>query len=297
MQKTVQEQIARLHSPDDPRALDYAHQRGLTDKTIQAARLGYAVQGGIPRLIIPSVHHGQYVAIYRRDLRPDCPKAERWKDAPGGTKRELYLADCLKRKLTTILTEAPLDALSVVQACEGMLNVVATGGAGCAQSHKNVAQLARMPLVLVAFDADEAGDKAASWWLKRLRNAQRLRPALHDVNDMLVQGWNLHQWLLDAIQQAADPCPEPAPITPAAEPPQAVEATPLPTTQDSRAVDEALLRLCASHNVVLADPASFAAFCYSADPAKAHFATMLLRIAHVFPKGCTIGPIEAINPA
>jgi hypothetical protein len=33
-----------------------------------------------------------------------------------------------------------------------------------------------------------------------LPNARRLRPPLHDINDMLMQGWDIRQWIVNAIQ-------------------------------------------------------------------------------------------------
>lgn len=202
--------VKSLWDEEDTTALDYARARGLKDETIRRARLGYTVRGGIPRLIVPVYNRcfhdydeaGWYFAVYRRDLRPDIPSEERWQDAPGGTKNELYLADCLMRKRPTILTEAALDALSVVQECDTTLvNVVATGSANCGQQTKWLARLALMPLVLVAFDADEPGDENAQWWLDRLKNARRLRPVLHDVNDMLMQGWDVEQWVMSEVDR------------------------------------------------------------------------------------------------
>jgi len=128
-------------------------------------------------------------------LRPDCPKDERWKNAKGSSTDELYMADCLRMKRPTVLTEGPLDALSVVQECSDIVNVVATTGVQCGQNVANLARLALMPLVLVALDADAAGDKESKWWLERLPNARRLRPFLPDINDMLLDNWDIRAWI------------------------------------------------------------------------------------------------------
>lgn len=207
---TVKEYEQALWSPGGQWVADYIMQkRGLSEETARAAHLGYSTKGGIPRLIIPVFNHsgpdnaGRIVAIYRRDLRAGIASGERWQDAPGGTKSELYLADCLKVKRPTVLLEAALDALAVVQECAGMCNVVATGGTGCARNNAVLAALALMPLVLIAFDAEpDKGDLAAQWWLERLPNARRLRPILHDVNDMLVENWDVRQWIGQAIARA-----------------------------------------------------------------------------------------------
>jgi hypothetical protein len=198
---SIAECEARLWDPSDTTALDYLHGRGFNDETIRKAHLGYALQDGIPRLLVPSYNYGVgYVAIYRRDLRPNVSHDQRWKDASGGTKGELYLADCLRLRRPTILTEAPLDALSVVQAFGLRVGVVATGGTNGARLTKWLGKLAMLPRVYVAFDADLAGEEAATWWLEHLPNAERLLPTSHDLNAMLMEGVDLSKWLAARVE-------------------------------------------------------------------------------------------------
>jgi hypothetical protein len=45
-----------------------------------------------------------------------------------------------------------------------------------------VARLALCPLVLVAFDADEAGEQVRRWWLETLDNGRYWRPYWGDAN-------------------------------------------------------------------------------------------------------------------
>ena len=61
-----------------------------------------------------------------------------------------------------------------------------------------------MPLVLVALDADAAGDRYAAEWVRRLKNARRLRPLLKDVNDMLMGFWDLRKWVLSGLKDVSD---------------------------------------------------------------------------------------------
>lgn len=196
---SVKESEYRLWS-EDTTALDYVRGRGLTDETIRSAHLGYSTKGDIPRLIIPSYNDHRYVAVYRRDLRADVEHSERWKDVAGSTKDELYLADCLQRRRPTVLVEAPLCALTILQEVGNLVNAVATAGVDGARSIKSLAQLATMPIVFVAFDADQAGDSAwEEYWKKRLPNARRLRPFLKDINDMLTEGWDIRAWIEQAL--------------------------------------------------------------------------------------------------
>ncbi len=191
-------------------ALLYVRGRGLIDRTIRNARMGFSLQHGIPRLLIPSFNDGRYVAIYRRDIRSDCSKGDRWKDAPGSSKNELYLADCLISRRPTVMVESAIDALSLVQECGDLCNIVATGGTSGARTPQSLARLALMPDVLVAFDADQDGDEAAVWWIDHLPTARRLRPFLHDINDMLIDGWDIKAWVQDAL--VSPPAGEPEPI-------------------------------------------------------------------------------------
>nr|MBA2678942.1 toprim domain-containing protein [Ktedonobacteraceae bacterium] len=198
--KAMQAHQSRLWS-HDTLALEYARRRGLYDHIIKQFQLGYSIHHGIPSLVIPNINAGRYVTVYRRDLRPDVPKGQRWKDAPGGTKDELYLADCLwlRKDLPVVVCEDALSALSIYQECGDLVNVVATGGAECGMLTRWIARLACAPVVLISLDADAAGDRYAAEWLMRLKNARRLRPLLKDANDMLMGSWDLREWVLNAL--------------------------------------------------------------------------------------------------
>jgi DNA primase len=209
--KAMHAHIERLWSDEGLPVLKYLHSRGLYGEIVTWSQLGYSAAQGIPRLIVPSMNDGHYATIHRRDLRPDRPEEVKpWSVAPGftGAGDQLYLADSLKRKLPTVLCEGPLDALTVHQECgrDGM-NAVATGGITKCHDVKWIARLARMPIVLVAFDAESEkgkGDDAAKWWLERLPNARRLRPWLHDVNEMLVEKWDVEAWITEALEKYED---------------------------------------------------------------------------------------------
>jgi Toprim-like len=198
---------AHLWDEADIAALDYARSRGITDDMIRQFQLGYSTVDDVPRLLIPSINEGRYVAIYRRDLRADIPKDKRWMDAPGGTKSELYLGDMLTTRpdYPVVLCEDAISAISLYQECGDLVNVVATGGASCARTIKWLARLALAPRVLVALDADADGDKWAKWWLDRLKNAERMRPLLKDPNDMHCAGYDLREWITGVLTDVTQP--------------------------------------------------------------------------------------------
>ena len=190
---------SRLWGESDHQALEYARSRGLSDEISRWAKLGYSVVNGTGYLTFPSINDGRYVNVYRRAIG-SVAHNERWKDIDGGCKDELYLADSLSRKLPTILVEAPICALIVLQEYgREHINCVATGGVKGGRTMRNLARLASMPVVLVAFDADQDGDLNAKYWTQRLKNSQRLRPLLKDPGDMLLDGWDIPDWIDKAL--------------------------------------------------------------------------------------------------
>ena len=60
-------------------------------------------------------------------------------------------------------------------------------------------RLAHCPLVLVSFNSDDAGERAARFWTEALPNARRWRPEAHDPNDMLKAGFNVRAWVLAGL--------------------------------------------------------------------------------------------------
>ncbi|RME79661.1 MAG: hypothetical protein D6784_00375 [Chloroflexi bacterium] len=117
--------------------------------------------------------------------------------------RPLYNADALQPGRPAVLVEGEFDALAVQQAAGDLVTPVATGSKDAGRAARWVARLAACSLVLVAFDADEPGDKAASAWLELLPNARRWRPLLKDAGEMLAQSLDIRRWI-----EAG--CPEPA---------------------------------------------------------------------------------------
>jgi DNA polymerase I len=202
-------------------ALAYLRQRGLTDATIKAAQLGYhphetygpaRVWGRAVRLpqgiVIPWFFEGRLWRLTIRDIRLSSG-SRRYMQVAGGS-NGLYLADslALKRPLV-VITEGELDALSVMQECGDRVAVVATGTTQGSHTPRWVAMLAQQAQVLIAFDAEDTGDRAARWWMERLEHAQRLRPWWKDINQMLQDGADLREWLATGLgeREAVQPLP------------------------------------------------------------------------------------------
>jgi hypothetical protein len=111
-------------------------------------------------------------------------KAAKYYWIQGGA-MTLYNMDRVRAGTPTVLVEGELDALTIMQE---------TGGA--------VAAVATASTVLVAYDSDEAGEAAATWWLDALSNARRWRPYWADANAMAQDGVDIARWVRAGLQAA-----------------------------------------------------------------------------------------------
>lgn len=205
-----------LWSEQGHQALDYLRGRGFMDETIKTAQLGYnptklrqsADKWGLkqnsslaPGIVIPWILGENLWRITIRDETvPTGVKEGRYKQVAGGS-NGLYFGYTLGYDRPVILVEGEFDALSIAQECGHHVSPVATGTTEGSHTARWIVALAVKDMVLVAFDAEEKGDKAADWWLKRLENAHRLRPWWEDANQMLRDGIDLlNDWILPRIE-------------------------------------------------------------------------------------------------
>jgi hypothetical protein len=183
-------------------------QRGLTYDTITAARLGWVDRdqwfareqwGLVPDkklwlpagLLIPCLADGGAV-MRLRVRRPNPGNGQRYVVVSGGYGGPVGWD--LDRP-TVLIVESELDGLLCRQEAPESLGVVALTSAQI-KPPAGLYEILAGKRLLVALDADEAGDKAAEWWLAQYRNARRLRPAGgKDPGDMHQAGVNVKEWL------------------------------------------------------------------------------------------------------
>lgn len=197
-------------------ALSYLFSRGLTIETIAAARLGYNPAGAwsdrekwglesdgentriwIPQgIVIPWYAGGDIwkLQIRRDNVKPD---QERYKTLPGST-NALYNVDSLRDNEPAMLVEGPFDALSVQQVAGDLVGVAACGTSG-ARRARWYSMLALCSPVLVALDADPAGDAASQVWCDILQDGKRHRPHYADPAQMLQDGAAVRGWVLAGL--------------------------------------------------------------------------------------------------
>lgn len=205
-----------LWTPEGAQALDYLHRRGLLDDTIQAARLGYfpterwehpEAWGLAPEhkkihllqgIVFPwHVGSELWRVVFRRD-DDNIPKDERYKPIAGGG-NTLYQVDTLRPNTPAMIVEGVLDALAVLQEAGDLIAVVAAGTTS-GRLERWIGRLDLASTVLIALDADHAGDTASDWWLKSLGpQARRWRPFWDDPAAMLQDGADLRTWVREGL--------------------------------------------------------------------------------------------------
>lgn len=205
--------------------LAYLQSRGLHNEMIADAQLGYCrtyshdeasawgYTGGkmlLPRgIVIPwRDEQGRVVSIRFRRLPSDESQEarkfygvdktgaiNRYRSLFGSSSTHLYREHTIIPGCSTVLLEGELDALATVQALDHSVSVVATGSTSWGRSASSLALLSNCSLILVCYDADEAGDKASKYWLDTLANARRWRPLWSDANDMMRGGVDIATWV------------------------------------------------------------------------------------------------------
>ena len=202
-EEIAQEAEEALWAPQGARALAYLHGRGFTDETLRRVGLGYVVSDmhetraawGLPAQDKPVwVPRGVAIpwracdALWRLNVRrlAGTPKYI----GPAGSSNGLYGADGLRSGRPVVLVEGEFDALAVAQEAGDLVAAVATGSTCGGRHPRWVRRLAAAPIVLVAYDDDDAGEAAAAHWLDVLPSARRLIPEV-DPAAMLEAGANL----------------------------------------------------------------------------------------------------------
>lgn len=208
---------ARLWGPTGARAVAYLHHRGLTDDTIRAAQLGYhgvetweeperwGLAADQKKIWLPAGILFPWLIgseLWRINIRRigDTIGKEQCYIVVSGSGNTLFGVDTLRANVPAMIVEGVLDALSVLQEAGDLLAVVATGSTTGGRLERWIGRLSLASTVLVAFDADDAGEAASTWWLKALATrAKRWRPYWGDPNQLLQDGVDLRTWVREGL--------------------------------------------------------------------------------------------------
>jgi DNA primase len=206
-----------LWGPLGAQALTYLRARGLRDQMLKAASVGY--HGGlelqppaswgfptghepiwVPRgIVLPWFQGGAVWRVVIRRSGQSIPKAQTYITISGSS-NTLYRLDTLRPNGPAMIVEGVIDALSIVQEAGDLIAVVAAGSTTGGRLERCIGRLGLSSTVLVAFDADAAGEAAAAWWLTGLGDqAKRWRPYWDDPNAMLQDGADLRTWVREGM--------------------------------------------------------------------------------------------------
>jgi DNA primase len=192
-----------LWDKHNTKPLEYLLNRGLSEDVIESAALGYNPQDyqamwgiteiWIPRgIVIPWVIGNK---LWRVNCRPPVAINGKKYIQAAGSANGLYNADAIRRFRTVIMTEGEFDSL-VIRSHAPHFIAVATGTVSWGRVTRWVSRLNHADEILLAFDTDEAGEKAVTWWQEQLgEKAIRLVPTAHDVTDMWKAGQSIARWL------------------------------------------------------------------------------------------------------
>lgn len=184
-------------------ALNYLIGRGLTTRTIRAARLGY-VPGDFRgwRLIeemdvpcgitIPWFASGALWAVKVRRAY-GTPKYQQIK---GGNVNGLYGADRLADREVALFCEGEFDALIAGQEAGALVAPVTLSSATAMLSSRWYAELTHCHTILVAYDRDLAGEKGTQ---RLLSISPRFReitvPQGNDISNFYLNGGDVYGWI------------------------------------------------------------------------------------------------------
>ena len=217
------------------RQMAWLASRGLTRESVQRFHLGWIPEDmfrersswGLPPgdispktgrpkklwiptgLIIPCLRDGRVVRV--RIRRPEGEP--RYYVLPGSVMDPqplLYLASSWQgRTECIVICESELDGLLIFQEAGDLVSVLALGASHVKprdeRAHQALAgQGGRKPVIVLAMDADDAGQKAAVWWQE---NYPRTRLATmpegcKDPGEIVPAGHDLRQWLVGHLPGA-----------------------------------------------------------------------------------------------
>ena len=177
--------------------------RGLSDETIKSWRLGYCPSNGKLRglycdrgITIPWFD-GQG-RLWKVNVKRPAGKPK-YKAVGGSLNTGLLGVDRLSDRPDCFVVEGEFDAILLCQAIGDVADVLTLGGDTGRLSDRWLAALLPIKRFWIATDADDAGEKAADYWLDLVgERGQRVYPPMgaKDVSDAHLTGADLRSWAL-----------------------------------------------------------------------------------------------------
>jgi hypothetical protein len=216
--------VDRLWEDEQIAVRRWLNKRGLNDKTIRRAHLGWhpkdvwvarhlwGLEENISQgkrkklwlpagLIIPQIYKGEIIRL--RVRRFEC--SDNWGRyivISGSATGPMRLSAI---EGVYLVVESELDALLLTQYTSKLTSIIATGSAQSKPDSKLHVELQKARLILVALDSDLAGAKQTSqWWLKKYNNAVWWPIPLQygkDPGEAFEGGLDLGHWVKAALDR------------------------------------------------------------------------------------------------
>lgn len=201
----------QLWSGVGEQTLDYLLKRGLGANTIQTAHLGL-VPGDSRRwrsiaglnvpcgITIPWLTDGEEtlwaVKVRRESGEP------KYAQIAGGSSGGLYGADHLRGAKAALFCEGEFDAMLAQQEGEPLVAAVTLGSASNRLNRRWLVELVNVPIVLAAYDVDQAGEKGAARLQALSERVELVKvPWGKDLTEYQLQGGEIYGWLARELRR------------------------------------------------------------------------------------------------
>jgi len=184
-------------------------ERGLAPTTLQRWIIGLNPKARelhglwVPKGVTIPHWHESSNTLWGIKVRQGQGAKQKYRHVKGGTDG-MFGADTLAGHDVAVICEGEFDAMLLHAHVGDLVAVVTLGSASSKDMDPWLPWLLRVDRLLIATDADQAGDQAAEYWLKLTKRAQRLRPPVDpkdgkDVTDYWRAGGDLRAWVSKAI--------------------------------------------------------------------------------------------------
>jgi phage/plasmid primase-like uncharacterized protein len=200
-------------------ARTYLAERGLNADTACAWRLGFNprdrkiagqwVEAGI---IIPWLYEG---AVWNLKVRRRQPKnGQRYTSVAGG-RPLIYGAHTLDQHDIAVQTEGELDAVLVHQYARDVVSVFTLGSALANLPAQAIPYLLPLRRILLAYDADQTGERGAAKMAAISRRMVRITPPVgKDIGEFWKAGGDVRGWISTEMERLKLPAPQPQRLRP-----------------------------------------------------------------------------------
>jgi DNA primase len=184
-------------------ALSYLIDRGLTTTTIREARLGcipgdWRERKTIAGLEVPcgiTIPWFAGGALWMVKVRRAQGRLK-YLQIMGGSTAGLYGADCLADRQAALFCEGEFDALIAQQEAGSLVTAVTLGSATNRLAQRWLPDLIHCRMILVTYDADEAGERGAERLINISPRFHPIRvPNGKDITDFYLSGGDVYEWI------------------------------------------------------------------------------------------------------